>query len=82
MTSEPTPFGPCHRCGEAVVERLADHEYRVRGKILMIFENVPVGVCEGCGERVLRAETAKRMEALAQRRVAPGKTKFVPVVSL
>ena len=75
-------FGPCHRCGKNVTAKTQDHEYRIRGRIVMIFENVPVGVCEGCGEKVLHGETARRIEDIALKRVPAGKATYVPVVSL
>lgn len=75
-------YGNCCKCGGKVVEKILDHEFRIRGRIIMIFENVPVGVCAGCGEKVLRGNIARRIEDLALKKVPMGKATSVPVTSL
>lgn len=57
-----------------------DHEYRIRGRIIMIFENVPMGVCEGCRESVLKGDVARKIEDLALKRQTLRNVTFVPVV--
>lgn len=75
-----TKYGKCHKCGGQVREEIMDHEYRIRGRIMMIFENVPVGVCLSCEEKVLDGGVARKIEDLALKKIPVDKASFVPVV--
>jgi len=58
-------YGDCHKCGVPIEERLTTREYRMKGALIIVFENVPTGVCPGCGEEFVKGEIAEKMEAMA-----------------
>ena len=73
------PYDDCVYCGGAVDEKAVTLDYRYHWQ-LFIMEDVRVGVCCQCGERFLTAETAKRLERLAQAQAKPVATLAVPVL--
>jgi YgiT-type zinc finger domain-containing protein len=73
------PYDDCIYCGGEVEERLDRLDYRFHGR-LFIIEEVRMGVCCQCGERFMTAETAAKLESMAQREERPVRTEAVPVL--
>ena len=71
----------CWWCGGRVTKKLAEREYRWKGK-LYIFRNVPMGVCDQCGEKFVSAGVVKKMEKIVTEGKKVTKKLVVPIYSL
>jgi YgiT-type zinc finger domain-containing protein len=73
------PYDDCIYCGGTVDEKLGVLDYRYKGR-LFIVENVTMGVCCQCGEKYLKADVARKIEALAKDENSITSTMSVPVL--
>ncbi|MGH7966711.1 MAG: YgiT-type zinc finger protein [Candidatus Binatia bacterium] len=75
-----TQFGyRCEYCEGTVREKRVEREAFKHKLGFVILENVGIGVCDQCGNRYYRAETLKRVQAIASGKIPPERTEQVPV---
>ena len=73
-------YSDCYYCSGKVEEKFITREIRWKDN-LFIVENVPCGVCNQCGEKVIKPETAKKIDKILLQKEKPIKTLEVPVYS-
>lgn len=75
------PYDDCIYCSGEVIEKVERLDYRYHGQ-LFIIEDVPIGICNQCGERFLKAEVAKKVEAIVSTPVKAISSIAVPVFAM
>jgi YgiT-type zinc finger domain-containing protein len=75
-----TQFGyRCEYCAGTVRAKRVEREAFKHKTGFVILEDVIIGVCDTCGNRYYRAETLKRVQAIATGEIPPERTEQVPV---
>lgn len=69
----------CEYCKGTVKEREVSREVFKHMSGFVILENVPVGVCDTCGYRYYHSTILKRVDEIAEGKLAPVRTEPIPV---
>ncbi|MBM4256262.1 MAG: YgiT-type zinc finger protein [Deltaproteobacteria bacterium] len=69
----------CEYCEGIVQAKRVEREAFEHKTGFVILENVEIGICNKCSNRYYRAETLKRVHAIASGQVRPERTEQVPV---
>lgn len=60
-------------CPGEYEDRLIVHTVRYQGRVIVL-DHVPAQVCSVCGDTLLKPETVRRIESLAQSSAPPART--------
>ncbi|MBI1761337.1 MAG: type II toxin-antitoxin system MqsA family antitoxin [Acidobacteria bacterium] len=71
-------YGHCHVCGEQMRERQINHDFWIKGELIVI-EDVPTGVCQQCGEKVVNAEVGRQIATLTTNAKQATQTRTIQV---
>jgi YgiT-type zinc finger domain-containing protein len=62
-------YDSCEYCGGQVAEKKIQVDHRWKGHLIVV-EKVPVGICARCGERYYDGTVLRRLNLMAQGKVA------------
>lgn len=69
----------CEYCEGTVKERIVKEDVFKHKTGFVILKNVPIGICDKCGYRYYHSTILKKVEEIAEGKIAPEKTEVIPV---